>query len=315
MRRPAGKAHPRSMEMDLVMISENMAKAVEAASRFVLAVQTHPRLPASGVYWQDGVVVTVDHVLKGFSEAEITAPDGSKHTAALAGKDESTGVAAFRLDCPDSPLPTLSDGDSWKPGNLTLTVGRSRRGATASMGVISAIGGPWRTWRGGELDRFVQLDYSLYPSSAGGAVIDAKGGLIGIATPAFSRFGAVAIPAATVNRILPSLLAEGYVARGYLGVGLRAVPLPESMRSLMVEPGPTGVIVLSVEDGTAAQKAGLCIGDILVGLDNQPVRDSDDVQALLGPGSVGRQIRVSLIRGGKRLELDVVAGERQREAQ
>ncbi|MBL8234236.1 MAG: serine protease [Bryobacterales bacterium] len=303
------------MEMDLVTVSENLAKVVESAGRYVVSVQTHPRVPASGVYWQNGVVVTAEHVLKGFTEAEITAPDGSKHKGTLAGKDESTGLAAFRFDGIELPVPTLSNAEAWKPGNLTLTVGRSKRGATASMGVISSIGGPWRTWRGGDVDRFVQLDYSLYPSSSGGAVVDAKGDLIGIATQAFSRFGAVAIPASTVNRVLPSLLAAGYVARGYLGVGLRAVPLPESMHALMIEPGPTGVIVLSVEDGTPAHQAGICIGDIFVGFDNQPVRDSDDVQGMLGPGSVGRAIHVSLIRGGKRVELEVQIGERKREAE
>lgn len=300
------------MEIDLVTVSENLAKAVESAGRYVVSLQTHPRVPASGVYWQNGVVVTAEHVLKGFSEAEVTAPDGTKHHATLAGKDESTGLAAFKLDSLDLPLPELSNGELWKPGHLTLTVGRSRRGATASMGVISSIGGPWRTWRGGDVDRFVQLDYSLYPNSTGGAVIDANGALIGIATQAFSRFGAVAIPAATVNRVLPALLSSGYVARGYLGIGLRAVPLPESMHPLMVQPGATGVIVLSVEEGAPAHQAGICMGDILVGFDNQPVRDSDDVQGLLGPGSVGRSIHVSLIRAGKRVELDVLVAEKQR---
>lgn len=302
------------MDNELITLSEQLAKIVESTARYVVAVETHPRVPASGIYWQPGVVVTVEHALKGLTEAEVTFPDGAKGKGTLAGKDEATGLAAFRVLESDLPAPSLAITEGLKPGNLTVAVGRSvRSGPTASMGVISAVSGAWRTWRGGNIDRFVQLDYGLYPNSNGGAVVDTKGNLIGVATSAFSRFGGVAIPAATVNRVLPSLLDSGYVRRGYLGVGLRAVPMPESMRHLLLEPAATAVIVLSVEDGAAGHRAGLFVGDIIAGFEQKPVHDSDDVQALLGPESVGSTITAHIIRGGQRLDVAIEVGERNRE--
>ena len=127
----------------------------------------------------------------------------------------------------------------------------------ATLGIISACSGEWRTWRGGRLDHYIRLDLTLYPGSDGGAVVNTAGETIGIATSALSRIAGLAIPAVTIDRVVDEILTRGHVARGYLGVGLQPVELPDHQK---------GLIVLSLEPEGPAAKAGVLIGDILVTL-------------------------------------------------
>jgi S1-C subfamily serine protease len=178
------------------------------------------------------------------------------------------------------------------------------------MGVISAVAGPWRTWRGGLIDRFVRLDVAAYPGSSGSALVDSQGRLLGMVTSGLSRAAPLAIPISTVERVAAELLARGHITRGYLGVGLQAVPLPPDLASkngLSAEPG---LILLSVEPDGPAAKGGLLLGDILVGLGGSRVRDTDDVQALLESESVGKELAATVIRGGQLSQLKVTVGER-----
>src|SRR5262249_37950693 len=148
----------------------------------------------------------------------------------------------------------------------------------ASMGIISAFSGDWRTWRGGRLDHYIRLDLNMFPNSSGGAVVNTDGTAIGIATSALSRIAGVAIPAATVNRVLDQILARGHVTRGYLGVGLQPVELPDRHK---------GLIVLSLEPEGPAAKSGVLIGDILVNLGKATVGDTEDIQSVLEGHPVG----------------------------
>jgi S1-C subfamily serine protease len=187
---------------------------------------------------------------------------------------------------------------------LVLAIGRSQdSGVNATLGIVSAVSGSWRTWRGGRLDHYIRLDLTLYPASSGGVVVNTSGQAIGIATSALSRIAGVAIPAATVDRVADAILARGWVVRGYLGVGLQPVELPDHQK---------GLIVLSVESEGPAAKAGLLIGDIFVTLGSKPVHDTDDIQAELETNSVGQSIEAELLRGGARRKLAIVIGERPR---
>ena len=157
--------------------------------------------------------------------------DGRKVPATLAGRDPGTDLAVLRVEGVDA-APSFAPAESVKTGNLALAVARSADlGATATMGVISAVGGAWSTWRGGRLDQYIRLDVSLYPGSSGGAVVDTAGRVLGIATSALSRAAGVAIPAATIERVAGELLSKGRIPRGYLGVGLQPVGMPEHLIS------------------------------------------------------------------------------------
>src|SRR5207244_2291204 len=148
-------------------------------------------------------------------EITVTLPDGRNAPATLAGTDPGTDVAVLKTDWSGESAPRAST--ALVPGNLALCIGRSQdSGVNATMGIVSAVSGAWRTWRGGRLDHYIRLDLTLYPGSSGGAVINTAGETIGIATSALSRIAGVAIPAATIDRVVDQLLTRGHVPRGYL---------------------------------------------------------------------------------------------------
>jgi S1-C subfamily serine protease len=171
------------------------------------------------------------------------------------------------------------------------------------MGIVSAVSGSWRTWRGGRLDRYIRLDLTMYPASSGGLVVNTKGEAIGIATSALSRIAGLAIPASTINRVVDEILSRGHVARGYLGVGLQPVELPDHHK---------GLIVLSLEPDGPAAKAGVLIGDVLVSLGGTAVTDTDDIQSVLEGHAVGQKIEAGVVRGGAAVTVGIVVGERSR---
>ena len=181
---------------------------------------------------------------------------------------------------------------------------RGHNGVSAAFGIISAVGGAWRTWRGGHVDRFIRPDLNVYTGFSGGALVDTEGRVIGLNTSGLTRGGGVTIPASTVSRVVDDLLTRGHVRRGYLGVGLQAVELPG---------GRSGLIILSVETQGPAAKAGIVVGDVLLTLAGQPVADTDDVQAHLSADQVGKPLVAELLRGGSPLKLDLVPGERRPE--
>jgi S1-C subfamily serine protease len=284
-------------------LSRDLAEAVETGEQAVVAVHGRPQIPSSGILWRDGVVVTTDHTLKRHEDLTITLPGGQTVAATLAGRDTGTDIAVLRIVENGSVAAKTSDAASLKAGNLVLALGRrGENGVTVSFGAISTIDGPWRTWRGGAVDRFIRPDLNIYPGFSGGALIDVEGRVIGLNTSALTRGSGVTIPAVTVSRVLDDLLTRGYVRRGYLGVGLHLVELPG---------GRAGLIILSIEPEGPAAKAGVFVGDVLLSIEGQPVADTDDVQAHLGGDRVGTPLAVELVRGGAALSLNVVPGERR----
>ncbi|HLJ18234.1 MAG TPA: trypsin-like peptidase domain-containing protein, partial [Bryobacteraceae bacterium] len=159
----------------LVALSNDLAATVDRAGRSIVAVHARHRLPSSGIHWRTGFVVTADHAVKREEEITVTLPDGRTEPASLAARDPATDIAVLRIDGALLSAATIGPDDALQVGHIALAVGRGESGVTASLGVVSALGGPWRTWRGGTIDRFVRLDLTLYPGSSGGALIDVQG--------------------------------------------------------------------------------------------------------------------------------------------
>lgn len=299
------------MENALVNLSEELAAATEAAAKSVVTVFGRARLPASGIHWSPGIVVAAEHTVRRDEDLEVGLPDGTRTPAGLVGRDPGADLALLRI--PENGLAVPARAGALKVGQFVLAVGRSAEaGTTASLGVVSMVGGAFRTWRGGSVDQLVRLDLSLYPGSSGAAVVDSAGKLIGLATSGLSRIAPLAIPAATVDRIAGELVSHGHVSRAYLGTGLQPVPLPAHLVKRLGIEGGSGVMVLSVEPEGPAERAGVLLGDILVAVGGAPVTDTDDVQAALDKVRPGSQIALKLIRGGELAEVRVTAGERQR---
>jgi S1-C subfamily serine protease len=256
------------------------------------------------VLWRPGIIVTAQHTIRRREDIGITLPDGRTTSATLAGRDAGTDLAVLKLAENGAPTASFGAAETLRPGQVVLAIGRSPdSGVNATMGIMSAVGGPWRSWRGGQIDQYLRLDLTLYPGSSGGAVVDTAGRVLGIATSALSRIAGLAVPASTVNRVVDELLRTGHVSRGYLGLGLHPVALPD---------GNTGMIVLSAEPDGPAARAGVLIGDILTALAARPVRDTDDIQSALDSESVGKPIAARIVRGGKVIEVNIIVGERPR---
>ena len=298
----------------LESLSNDVSGAIALAAQSVVAVDARRRATSSGVHWREGVIVTADHTVKRDSEISLTLPDGREVPAELAGRDASVDVAVLRFDGAGLRTADFASPDDLAVGRLAIAVARSDdEGVAATLGVLSALGGPWRTWQGGRVDRLIRPDLNIYPGFSGGPLIDAKGRLIGMNTAGLSRRTALTLPTLTIEKVVAQLLNRGKVNRGYLGVGMQQVRLPDSLRDRLGLSGGDAVIVLSVEPAGPAERAGLFIGDVLVALDEHRIEDVQDVLAFLSDDVAGKTVRASIIRAGNAADLAIAVGERPAE--
>ena len=204
---------------------------------------------------------------------------------------------------PARPAPTPA-----RVGQFVLAVGRpAGRELMASIGIVSAVGGPVRT-RGGMLEQYIRTDATPYPGFSGGALIDARGAVLGILTTGLAGGAALAVPAALAWPLAEALARQGYVPRGWLGIGSQPVRIPPGQRAGREH--ETGLLIVELVPDSPAQRAGLLLGDILVALDGQTVDDGEALQALLGGDRVGRAVTVEVLRGGALVTLEVTVGQR-----
>jgi serine protease DegQ len=296
----------------LQSLSHDLTQAVEQISRSVVAVNARRHLSSSGVYWRDGIIVTAAHTIRRTDDISVILASGRTVAASLAGVDPSTDLALLRVESAELSPTFFGDTSQLKVGHLVLAVGRgAQRGLNATLGMVGVLSGSWRTWRGGLIDQFVGLDLVLHPGAAGGALADSLGHVVGVNTVGLSRRTALTIPVSTVNRVVTHLLEKGHMGVGYLGLGMRPVPLPENLKNALNLSGDSGLIVVSVEPDGPGAKAGVLFGDVIVALEGRAVSNIRDLQAFLEPESVGKEIPVSIIRGGKTIEVNVTIGERR----
>jgi S1-C subfamily serine protease len=259
-----------------------------------------------------GIIVTAEHALRRDEEIQATLPDGRSVSVSLAGRDPSTDLAILKCAEAAASPTEIGDAAAATPGALALVVGRTRAsGPVAALGVISLVTAERKTWTGAALAPYIRLDVSLQPTAVGGAVVDTGGRLIGMATPRFARFGAIAVPTATINRIADVILQKGRIPRGYLGVGLQPVRLPEALRQLLQAKEKTAAIILEIETDGPAHKAGIVIGDILVSLEGQPVAHLENVQSHLHAENIGKTLVAKIVRGGAVHSVNITVTERE----
>ena len=299
------------MSAELIELSNALAQATERAAASAVAVHSEPRGSSSGVVWRSGIIVTAEHALRRDEEIQITLPDGHVIAASLVGRDPSTDLAVLKCAEATGAVAAFGDVAALKPGNLTLVVGRTRAsGPVAALGVVSLVVPERQTWSGSSLSPYIRLDVSLQPTGVGGAVVDARGKALGIASPRFARFGAIAIPAATVDRVVETLLQKGRIPRGYLGVALQPVRLPDHLRQSLQHKEKTAAIILEVEADGPAHRAGILIGDILLSLAGQPISRPENVQAHLQAENIGKSLTGKIVRGGAVRDVSISVGER-----
>lgn len=296
----------------LAGLSNDLAAAVERGGRATVAVRARRNIAAGGIIWSQGVVVTADHVIEHEDDIAVILADGTEARATLAGRDAGTDIAVLRLQAQDLPTAEIGDSSALRVGHLALAVARpGGAGLAASIGIISAVGAGFRTWRGGQVDALIRADLTLYPGFSGGPLVDSAGKVAGMNTSGLSRGMPLTIPTATLTRVVETLLTRGRVSRGYIGAGLQPIKLSGDLATRLELSQQGGLIAVELaEDGPAA-KGGLLLGDILVTLGGKAVDDTSDVQLFLDPSSVGKEVTARVIRGGQLHPITLTVGERK----
>jgi len=255
--------------------------------------------------------VTASHTVQRDEDITVGLAGGATVEASLIGRDAGSDLAVLRVKEVGPSGVERGVTEAVKVGELALVVGRSpHSGVNATLGIISAASGPWRTWRGGQLDAYIRLDARLFPQSSGGAVVNGRGEIIGLATSALSRIAGLAVPVATIKDVTGKLMERGFVPRGYLGIGVQPVPIGEGLRQKLSVPNQNGLIVLTVESNGPADKGGVLAGDIVLKVNDVTTEDAEDLQAFSQSAEIGKSAKIRLIRGGVLTESTVVVGER-----
>lgn len=279
--------------MDIIeQLSSALVDRVNRAAPFVVAVHAGRR-QASGLLWRPDVVVASEQTLG--SDPELTVAHGGRRVgASLAGRDAGTNVAVLKLEAalPGSPPPPAGAA---KVGSLALVVGADGNGApTARLGVVHAVGGAWHSMAGGRIDALIRLDARL-AADEGGPVLSAEGGLLGMSTSG-PRGRTIVIPADTLARVVDPLLSDGRIARGWLGIGLQPVMIPDGMRQSAGR--DSGLMVVSLAPSAPAEAAGMMLGDIVLDIDGTPLGRPRALSALLGPDRIGQAVVLRVLRAG-----------------
>jgi S1-C subfamily serine protease len=294
-------------------ISNDFAAAAEKVGNSVVAVHARRRMPTSGIEWKKGVVVTVHHAVQREEDIKVLLDGGRAVSAKLAGRDPSTDLAVLRIEEESSGAPQLGDSTSLRLGHLVLALGRTRRGdLVASSGIIGGISGEWRNRRGGQLDQHIRLDLALYPGFSGGPLLNARGEVVGVNTRGLDHGRAVTLPVATVNRVVEELLEKGHIARPYLGVAMQPVEVPENMGSKLPAETRVGLLVMHVENGGPAEKAGVMLGDVVFEVGGKTVEHVDAIQDSLTTAKIGDVLQIRVIRAGEIKPVSIALGERAR---
>ncbi|MCF8166631.1 MAG: Do family serine endopeptidase [Rhodoferax sp.] len=261
-----------------------------------------------------GIILTNHHVIEGADEIEVAFADGRKRNAKLIGSDPETDIAVLKIDATDLPSPiTLGKMESLQVGDVVLAIGNPFGvGQTVTSGIVSALG---RNQLGiNTFENFIQTDAAINPGNSGGALVDTKGNLIGINTAIYSRSGGnmgigFAIPINTAKQVMESILTNGSVTRGWIGVEPQNLS-KELAESLNLPKDTNGVVISGVLEGGPADKAGMKLGDVLTQVNGQPVNDVVTLLNRIAQTSPGDEAKINLLRKGNAMTLKVQVGKR-----
>ena len=283
----------------LLALSQDLATAVDRAGGAVLGVAARPRLGSTGVHWRRGLVVTANHTVQTDGGITVTRADGRTVGATLAARDPAIDIAILKADGLDGGIAEIADSSAARVGHIVLALGAGPR---ASLGVISAIGADGTDLLG--------LDLTLYPGFSGGPLVNAAGQVLGLITSGRSRHLQVAVPSATVSRVVDELTRRGRLPQAYLGVGTQPVRLPASIREQLSLAQETAVIVVDVQPDSPAARGGLTLGDIVLSLGGTTITEPNDLRRVRRPDRVGQRLAASVWRGDRARDIEVVVAER-----
>jgi len=288
-------------------LSDAMANAVEQAGKYTVLVDARRRQSASGIAIAKDLILTADHVVEKEEDINIIFGDGKESKARLIGRDGGTDLAVLKLDSAQASSVETAKTPA-RVGEFVLAVGRGNKsGIESSFGTINAIGGPVRTGRGSMLEKYIKTDFVSYPGFSGGPLINGEGQAYGINTSGFGGGGgAITIPMEIALKVADALAKDGKIKRGYLGIRSQTVNIPADANRKQ----ETGLLIVGIEKDSPAEKGGLILGDILVGVNGVAIEHHDELFARLSGDVVGKSTPMDVLRGGKLQTINVTVGER-----
>ncbi len=299
--------------------SRTVTGVAESVSPSVVRIQVEGKRGHGGsgsgfIFTPDGFVLTNSHVVHGADKIAVLTPDSGEFKAQLIGEDPDTDLALLRIDAPILRSVRLGDSRKIRVGQLVVAIGNPYGFQyTVTAGVVSALGRSLRSQSGHLIEDVIQTDAALNPGNSGGPLVNASGEVIGVNTatilPAQGLCFAISIN--TAQFIASKLIRHGVVRRSYIGVQAQTAALNRTIARHYEIQTTTGALVLAAESGTPAQKAGLQEGDIIVAIDGELVEGVDVLHRLLTEERIGLSTRLTVLRGSKRLEFQVVPGVRQ----
>ena len=308
--------------------SRAVIDAVELVAQAVVSVDVRKpggnqgrRSPAQAgtgsgfVFAADGLVLTNSHVVEDSTEIDVMLPDGREHRADLVGQDPDTDVAVLKITASDLTAVSFGRSQALRPGQLVIAIGNPYGFQhTVSAGVVSALGRTLRARSGRLIDQVIQTDAALNPGNSGGPLVNSAGQVVGVNTAiiAGGQGLSFAVPISTVVAVLPALLRDGRVRRGYLGVAGQDVPLLRRVTRFHRLSQATGVLVISLEQDGPARVAGVREGDIIVSFDAAPISSLDDLHRTLSEDRIGTFVTMGLLRDLQRIDVSIRIGDRPR---
>ncbi len=265
------------------------------------------------VFAADGLILTNSHVVEGSSKVQVALPDGRDYDADVVGQDPDTDVAVLRITAPDLVPVAFGDSRTLRAGQLVVAIGNPYGfHHTVTAGVVSALGRSLRSRSGRLIDQVIQTDAALNPGNSGGPLVTSDGRVVGVNTAiiAGGQGLSFAVPISAVVAVLPALLRDGRVRRGYLGIAGQNVPLLRRVTRFHRLGQASAVLVISLEPDGPAVAAGVRDGDLIVSLDDEVVGGLDDLHRLLTESKIGTKVRLGVLRGADRREVEVPVKER-----
>jgi S1-C subfamily serine protease len=282
----------------LEALSTAIAAAAAAIAPSIVEVASDRSL-SSGFVWRDGLILTADEPLAEDGKVAVEFSDGSQHPVEIVGRDPSTDLVLLKVqDIFTKPAALTTDLPG--PGTLTVVAAAADSAPLVAFGGIAAVGGAWRSMRGGRIDARIELDLRLRRRAEGGLALDAAGRPYGMAVRG-PRGRTLVIPAATIERVAPLLLEHGGVPRGYLGLGLSEVALAG---------GGAGIMVMSVDADGPGAAAGLLQGDIIRLWNGEPVPRTNRLIRTLDHQAIGTTVALAVIRAGSQIEASLTIARR-----
>ena len=257
----------------------------------------------------DGFILTNSHVVSGSSQVDVTLLDGSRYGATLVGDDPHTDLAVIRISAPNQVAGHFGDSDAIVPGQVVVAVGNPYGfQCTVTAGVVSALGRTMRAKSGRLIDSVIQTDAALNPGNSGGPLVNSRGDVIGVNTAVILPAQGIcfAIGINTAKFVAARLIRDGHITRGYIGVAGQNVSLHRRVVRYYDLPVESGVLVMSVEKSSPAERAGLREGDILIAYGEKPVSSVDDLHRLLTEEKLGVPAKIVAIRMTEKVELTIV---------